>query len=49
MNSIGSVLKQGGRVSCYGMHANPFIPFTMRQVMRNQKLLGEYLLRYLLV
>ncbi|THU80563.1 NAD-P-binding protein [Dendrothele bispora CBS 962.96] len=41
MNAIGSVLKQGGRVSCYGMHANPSIPFTMRQVMRNQKLLGS--------
>ncbi|KAF5364632.1 hypothetical protein D9758_005598 [Tetrapyrgos nigripes] len=41
MNNLGLILKQGGRVSCYGMHANPSIPFTMRQVMRNQKLLGS--------
>ncbi|KAF9257984.1 NAD(P)-binding protein [Marasmius fiardii PR-910] len=41
MGIVGNALKQGGRVVCYGMHANPEIKFTMRQVMRNQKLLGS--------
>ncbi|KAE9408346.1 NAD(P)-binding protein [Gymnopus androsaceus JB14] len=41
MSSVGSILKQGGRVVCYGMTANPKITFTMREVMRNQKLIGS--------
>ncbi|EEB91747.1 hypothetical protein MPER_09846 [Moniliophthora perniciosa FA553] len=40
MGIVGNFLKQGGRVVCYGMHANPQITFTMRHVMRNQKLLA---------
>ncbi|KAJ4480089.1 NAD-P-binding protein [Lentinula aciculospora] len=41
MASIGSILKQGGRVVCYGMTANPKVTFTMREVLRNQKLIGS--------
>ncbi|ESK90854.1 zinc-containing alcohol dehydrogenase superfamily protein [Moniliophthora roreri MCA 2997] len=41
MGIVGNFLKQGGRVVCYGMHANPQVTFTMRHVMRNQKLLGS--------
>ncbi|KAF5389802.1 hypothetical protein D9757_003720 [Collybiopsis confluens] len=41
MTSISSILKQGGRVVCYGMTANPKITFTMREVLKNQKLLGN--------
>ncbi|KIK57696.1 hypothetical protein GYMLUDRAFT_45863 [Collybiopsis luxurians FD-317 M1] len=41
MASVSSILKQGGRVVCYGMTANPKITFTMREVLRNQKLLGS--------
>ncbi|KAF9068592.1 NAD(P)-binding protein [Rhodocollybia butyracea] len=41
MSLVGSILKQGGRVVCYGMTANPKITFTMREVLRNQKLLGS--------
>ncbi|KAK1225652.1 hypothetical protein PQX77_011409 [Marasmius sp. AFHP31] len=39
--TLGGALKTGGRVVCYGMHATPEIKYTMRQVMRNQKLLGS--------
>ncbi|KAJ8077958.1 hypothetical protein PM082_000159 [Marasmius tenuissimus] len=39
--ALGGALKTGGRVVCYGMHATPEIKYTMRQVMRNQKLLGS--------
>ncbi|KAJ3714923.1 hypothetical protein DFJ43DRAFT_1102913 [Lentinula guzmanii] len=41
MTSIGSILKQGGRVICYGMTAQPKITFTMREVLRNQRLIGS--------
>ncbi|KAG7098313.1 hypothetical protein E1B28_000274 [Marasmius oreades] len=41
IGNLGSALRPGGRVVCYGMHANPEIKFTMRQVLRNQKLLGS--------
>ncbi|KAH8813444.1 NAD(P)-binding protein [Flagelloscypha sp. PMI_526] len=39
--SIGKYLKQGGSVVCYGMHANPSISMTMKQVMSNQRLIGS--------
>ncbi|KAL0575682.1 hypothetical protein V5O48_006293 [Marasmius crinis-equi] len=39
--ALGAALKQGGRVVSFGMHATPEIKYTMRQVMRNQKLLGS--------
>ncbi|PPQ65645.1 hypothetical protein CVT24_011799 [Panaeolus cyanescens] len=41
MNQAGKLLKQGGRVVCYGMTASPDIKFTMRQVLANQQLLGS--------
>ncbi|KAJ3862465.1 NAD(P)-binding protein [Lentinula novae-zelandiae] len=41
MTSIGSILKQGGSVVCYGMTARPTVTFTMREVLRNQKLIGS--------
>ncbi|KAF8163758.1 hypothetical protein B0H34DRAFT_837831 [Crassisporium funariophilum] len=41
MGQAGKLLKQGGRVVCYGMTASPEITFTMRQVLANQQLLGS--------
>ncbi|KAF9473863.1 NAD(P)-binding protein [Pholiota conissans] len=41
MGQAGKILKQGGRVVCYGMTANPKITLTMRQVLANQQLLGS--------
>ncbi|KAJ3963881.1 NAD(P)-binding protein [Lentinula raphanica] len=41
MTSIGSILKSGGKVVCYGMTAQSKITFTMREVLRNQKLIGS--------
>ncbi|KAG5644403.1 hypothetical protein DXG03_008570 [Asterophora parasitica] len=37
----GKILKEGGRVVCYGMTANPKISFTMREVLKNQRLIGS--------
>ena len=36
----GGFLKQGGRIVIYGMTANPKVTFTMREVMRNQRVIG---------
>jgi len=36
-----SLLKAGGRVVVYGMTANPQISFTMREVLKNQQILGS--------
>ncbi|CAA7271074.1 unnamed protein product [Cyclocybe aegerita] len=41
MGQAGKILKQGGRVVCYGMTASPAIPLTMRQVLANQQLIGS--------
>ncbi|KAG7442484.1 NAD-P-binding protein [Guyanagaster necrorhizus] len=40
MSRVSGCLKRGGKVVCYGMTANPKITFTMREVMRNQHLIG---------
>ncbi|KAJ7138197.1 NAD-P-binding protein [Mycena epipterygia] len=40
MGKTSAFLKHGGRVVCYGMTAEPTISMTMREVMRNQQLLG---------
>ncbi|KAH7924734.1 NAD(P)-binding protein [Leucogyrophana mollusca] len=41
MSRVNKVLKAGGRVVCYGMTANPQIKFTMREVLKNQQLVGS--------
>ncbi|KAF8065366.1 hypothetical protein FPV67DRAFT_1502554 [Lyophyllum atratum] len=41
MVQISGILKQGGRVVCYGMTASPKISFTMREVLKNQRLIGS--------
>ncbi|KAK2462463.1 hypothetical protein APHAL10511_005433 [Amanita phalloides] len=41
MAQTGKILKQGGSVVCYGMTASPKITFTMREVLKNQHLLGS--------
>ncbi|PFH51689.1 hypothetical protein AMATHDRAFT_58452 [Amanita thiersii Skay4041] len=41
MGQTSKYLKQGGRVVCYGMTASPKISFTMREVLKNQHLLGS--------
>ncbi|KAJ7049362.1 chaperonin 10-like protein [Mycena amicta] len=40
MQSVSSVLAVGARVVCYGMTANPTITLTMKEVVRNQQLIG---------
>ncbi|KAI0345388.1 NAD(P)-binding protein [Trametopsis cervina] len=41
MAQLGKVLKGNGKVVCYGMTANPKITFTIREVLKNQQLLGS--------
>ncbi|OJA20396.1 hypothetical protein AZE42_05357 [Rhizopogon vesiculosus] len=41
MTRVNSILKQGGKVVVYGMTANPQIKFTMREVLKNQRLIGS--------
>ncbi|KAI0823601.1 NAD-P-binding protein [Trametes gibbosa] len=41
MGKTSGILKPGGRVVVYGMHANPDVKMTMREVLKNQKLLGS--------
>jgi len=41
MGQTSKYLKQGGRVVCYGMTASPKITFTMREVLKNQQLIGS--------
>jgi len=41
MNQTLAYTKLGGVVVCYGMTAAPKITFTMKQVMRNQRLIGS--------
>lgn len=38
---VGRVLRQGGRIVMFGMTAAQQAPFTMREVLRNQQLIGE--------
>jgi NADPH:quinone reductase-like Zn-dependent oxidoreductase len=38
---VGSVLRPGGRIVLYGMTAAQQVPFTMREVLRNQQLVGS--------
>ncbi|KAJ7205489.1 hypothetical protein GGX14DRAFT_500617 [Mycena pura] len=40
LRKTSGVLKQGGRVVCYGMTAAPAVSMSMREVMRNQQLIG---------
>ncbi|KAI0819102.1 NAD(P)-binding protein [Irpex lacteus] len=41
IGQVGKVLKGGGKVVVYGMTANPKITFTMREVLKNQQLIGS--------
>ncbi|EJF66218.1 NAD(P)-binding protein [Dichomitus squalens LYAD-421 SS1] len=41
LGKTSPILKQGGRVVVFGMHANPKVTITMREVMKNQKILGS--------
>jgi len=38
---VGRVLRPGGRIVLYGMSAAQQVPFTMREVLRNQQLIGS--------
>ncbi|KAI8982793.1 NAD-P-binding protein [Trametes punicea] len=41
LRKTSSILKQGGRVVVFGMHTSPRVTMTMREVLKNQKLLGS--------
>ncbi|KAF8626744.1 hypothetical protein AX15_004714 [Amanita polypyramis BW_CC] len=41
MTKVGKSLKQGGSIVCYGMTVVRGIPFTIREVLRNQHLIGS--------
>lgn len=41
MAKVAKLLKPGGSVVCYGMTAASSIPLTMREVLKNQKILGS--------
>ncbi|KAI1788391.1 NAD(P)-binding protein [Ganoderma leucocontextum] len=41
LGKTSPILKTGGRVVVFGMHTNPKVTMTMREVMKNQKLLGS--------
>ncbi|KAI0672793.1 NAD(P)-binding protein [Trametes maxima] len=41
LGKTSPILKAGGRVVVFGMHASPKVTMTMREVMKNQKLLGS--------
>ncbi|TFY75749.1 hypothetical protein EWM64_g8262 [Hericium alpestre] len=38
---LNKILKQGGRIVCYGMTGNPQISFSMREVLKNHQLIGS--------
>ncbi|KAH9079685.1 hypothetical protein EDB83DRAFT_2504048 [Lactarius deliciosus] len=38
---VGRVLRLGGRIVLYGMTVTQQVPFTMREVLRNQQLIGS--------
>jgi len=37
----GKILRHGGSIVCYGMTVEPKVTFTMREVLKNQQLLGS--------
>nr|VWP00207.1 Uncharacterized protein [Ganoderma boninense] len=41
MGKVSPILQPGGRVVVFGMHTSPKVTMTMREVMKNQKLLGS--------
>ncbi|KAF9239775.1 hypothetical protein BU15DRAFT_87802 [Melanogaster broomeanus] len=41
MGQVNRILKPGGRVVVYGMTANPQIKFTMREVLKQHRLIGS--------
>ncbi|KZT71333.1 NAD(P)-binding protein [Daedalea quercina L-15889] len=41
MSKVNNVLKPGGRVVVYGMTAGPSVILTMREVLKNQQLVGS--------
>ncbi|KAI9065457.1 NAD-P-binding protein [Trametes sanguinea] len=41
MGKTSGILKPGGRVVVFGMHAAPKVTMTMREVLKNQKLIGS--------
>ncbi|KAI0957910.1 hypothetical protein AcW1_006149 [Taiwanofungus camphoratus] len=41
VNRTSKILKNGGRVVVYGMTAHPQVNFTMREVLKNQRLIGS--------
>ncbi|KAH9950219.1 NAD(P)-binding protein [Amylocystis lapponica] len=41
MGRVTKILKNGGRVVVYGMTASPKVTFTMREVLKNQRLIGS--------
>ncbi|OBZ65768.1 putative zinc-type alcohol dehydrogenase-like protein YogA, partial [Grifola frondosa] len=41
MGQTSKIIKSGGRVVVYGMTASPKVTFTMREVLKNQKLIGS--------
>ncbi|KAI0636553.1 NAD-P-binding protein [Trametes polyzona] len=41
LGKTSGILKPGGRVVVYGMHASPKVTMTMREVLKNQKLFGS--------
>lgn len=38
---VGRLLRPGGRIVLYGMTVAPQVPFTMREVLQNQQLIGQ--------
>jgi len=41
VQQVGRVLRPGGRIVLYGMTVAPQVQFTMREVLRNQQLIGS--------
>ncbi|CCM00486.1 uncharacterized protein FIBRA_02520 [Fibroporia radiculosa] len=41
MTKTGKILEAGGRVVVYGMTAHPTVTFTMREILKNQQLIGS--------
>jgi len=41
MQKLSKVLKEGGKVVCYGMTSGSKITFKMQQVLKNQQLIGS--------
>ncbi|KAH9930680.1 NAD(P)-binding protein [Fomitopsis serialis] len=41
MSNVSRILKPGGRLVIYGMTAAPMVTFTMREVLKNQQVIGS--------